>query len=85
MGVFEMNPSEFYLKLDEMLDLPPGTLKGNEALEEVEGWDSVAVITFIAMADSEFGAMLPPKEIAACRSVSDLLDLVARHVPASTH
>jgi len=79
-----MNPSEFYLKLDEMLELPAGTLQGNEVLEQLEGWDSVAVITFIAMADSEFGAMLPPKEIAACHSVSDLADLVARHVPAPT-
>jgi acyl carrier protein len=80
-----MNPGEFYLKLDEILDLPPGTLKGDEALDELEGWDSVAVITFIAMADSEFGAMLPPKEIAVCSNVRDLADLVARYTPASTH
>jgi len=80
-----MKPGEFYSKLDEILDLPAGTLKGAEALEELEGWDSVAVITFIAMADSEFGAILPPKEIAVCRSVGDLADLVARYTPASTH
>jgi acyl carrier protein len=79
-----MHPGEFYLKLDEILDLPPGTLKGDESLEELEGWDSVAVITFIAMADSEFGAMLPPKEIAMCSNVSDLAGLVARHAPAPT-
>jgi len=74
-----MNLGEFYLKLDEMLDLAPGTLQGAEALEGLEGWDSVAVITFIALADSEYGVMAPPKEIAACRTVSSLADLIARH------
>ena len=74
-----MIANEFYLKLDEMLDLPPGTLKGSEELEGLEGWDSVAVITFIALADSEYGVVLPPKEIAACRTVSTLADLIARH------
>jgi len=74
-----MNASEFYLKLDEMLDLAPGTLTGGEELEGLDGWDSVAVITFIALADSEYGVVLPPKEIAACRKVSALADLITRH------
>jgi len=74
-----MNASEFYLKLDEMLDLAPGTLTGGEELEGLDGWDSVAVITFIALADSEYGVVLPPKEIAACRTVSTLADLITRH------
>jgi acyl carrier protein len=74
-----MSESEFYLKLDEVLDLAPGTLKGGEELEGLEGWDSVAVITFIAMADSEYGVVLPPKEIAACRTVNALADLITRH------
>ena len=74
-----MNASEFYLKLDEMLDLAPGTLTGGEELEGLDGWDSVAVITFIALADSEYDVVLPPKEIAACRTVKTLADLITRH------
>ena len=62
-----------------MLDLAPGTLTGGEELEGLDGWDSVAVITFIALADSEYGVVLPPKEIAACRTVGTLADLIARH------
>ena len=80
-----MNPTDFYLKLDEMLELAPGTLKGGEALESLEGWDSVAVISLIALADSEYGVTLPPKEIAECRSVNDLLDLVSRLVAAAAN
>jgi acyl carrier protein len=79
MEYCEMNASEFYLELDEVLELAPGTLQGGEALEGLEGWDSVAVITFIALADSQYGVVLPPTEIAACRTVSNLADLIARH------
>jgi acyl carrier protein len=74
-----MNTSEFYLKMDELLDLPVGTLKGGEALEDLEDWDSVAVISFIALADSEYGAVVPPKEIAACKTVDDLAALIDKH------
>jgi len=74
-----MNTRDFYLKLDELLDLPPGTLRGGEALEDLEDWDSVAVISFIAMADTEYSVVLPPKEIAACKTVDDLAEMIVRH------
>jgi len=80
-----MNPTDFYFKLDEMLELDPGTLKGGEALESLEGWDSVAVISLIALADSDYGVTLPPKEIAGCKTVNDLLDLVSRLVTAAAN
>ncbi len=47
-----MNRNEFLLQMDEILDLPAGTLRGNEKLEELTNWDSTSLITFIAMAES---------------------------------
>jgi acyl carrier protein len=80
-----MNETDFYLKLDEILELEPGTIRGGEELNGLEAWDSVAVLSFIALADSEYGVALPPKEIAECRTTGDLAQLMARHVAAAAH
>ncbi len=68
----------FCAKLDEALDVPPGTVQPGQALDQLEGWDSIAVLAFIAMADTEYGINVPGKEIAECRTVNDLAHLILR-------
>jgi acyl carrier protein len=70
-----MNRNEFLLQMDEILDLPAGTLRGNEKLEELTNWDSTSLITFIAMAESNNGVNVSPSQIVACSTVADLLHL----------
>ena len=70
-----MNRNEFLLQMDEILDLPAGTLRGNEKLEELTNWDSTSLITFIAMAESTNGVSISPGEIVTCSTVADLLQL----------
>jgi acyl carrier protein len=72
-----MNLKEFLSKLDELLELPSGTIRSGAVLADLEAWDSVAVISFIAMADSEYGATVPPKRIAECHTVDDLAALLS--------
>ncbi len=67
-----MGNSEFLAQLDELLELPAGTLKGPELLGSLEGWDSLAVLSFIAMVDEHFGQPVSPKAIVACKTVDDL-------------
>jgi acyl carrier protein len=70
-----MNRNEFLLQMDEILDLPAGTLRGNENLEELTNWDSTSLITFIAMAESNNGVNISPGQIVTCSTVGDLLHL----------
>lgn len=67
---------EFLLRLDEMLELEPGTLKGTELLTELPRWDSLAVIGYIALLDECFGVNVPAAKINACRSLPELLALI---------
>ena len=60
---------------DELVELPPGTLKGPEKLEELEQWTSMAMVGFIALADTYNGTKVGPKQIAKCLTVDDLLKL----------
>jgi acyl carrier protein len=70
-----MSRYEFLLEMDEILDLPPGTLRGHERLEELTNWDSTALITFIAMAETNTGVSISPGQTVTCSTVADLLRL----------
>jgi hypothetical protein len=66
---------QFLQELDEILDLPSDTLKGPELLADLANWNSLAVMSFIALADEASGASPAGKEITACKTVDDLLSL----------
>jgi acyl carrier protein len=71
-----MDKNTFYRSLDEMLEVDSGTVQGSDKLADLESWNSLAVISFIAMADSQYKVSLPAKAITACRTVDDLAKLV---------
>lgn len=80
-----MQKSEFLLLLDELLELEPGTLRGPEALESVEGWNSLAVISFMALVDEQFGIGLQARQIAGCLTIADLGGLLGDQISADVH
>jgi len=61
--------------MDEILGLPAGTLRGHEKLEELETWDSIALINLIVLAETQSGASLTPDKVATCSTVADVLRL----------
>lgn len=69
-----MKREEFLLEIDEILGLRPGTLKGNEKLEDLENWDSTALISLIALAESR-NVSIAPEDVVDCSTVADLLRL----------
>jgi acyl carrier protein len=70
-----MTREEFLAELDELVELPPGTLKGPESLESLDQWTSMAIVGFLALADTYNGTKLGPTQIAKCSTVDDLLKL----------
>ena len=77
-----MTKADFLRELDEMLELSPGTLSGDEALADVEGWDSLAVISFIALVDEKLGLVVEGEKLARAKTVADLLDIAGVTVAA---
>lgn len=71
-----MNKREFLNNLEQVLEVPEGTLKGGERLITLEKWDSMAVVSFIAMADATFGVQVSPDKLAQCKTVDDLAILM---------
>ena len=77
-----MNKSELLLEIDEILELDTGTLTGNEVLEDLEDWDSLAVITYIALIDEKLDHVLEGEQLVECETVNDLIALVADQLTA---
>ena len=75
-----MTKTEFLALMEDLIEVDPGTLARVESLGELEGWDSLAVISMIAMVDEHFGVELAGERIAQCRTVGDLVGLVDRYL-----
>jgi len=60
----------------------PGSLTGAESLDNLENWDSMAVVVFMAQVDENFSISLSGAEIAHCRTVNDLLELLRSAIHA---
>ena len=66
---------ELLAELTELLEtnLP---LTGLEELSSLGNWDSMAVISLMALADDRCGVTLAPRKIDSCKTVNDLVELV---------
>jgi acyl carrier protein len=71
----KMTREAFLLEMDEILGLRAGTLRGNEKLEELERWDSTALISLIVLAETSNNAQISPEQVVGCSTVADLLRL----------
>lgn len=59
--------------IEEALDVEEGSLKPETPLDDVEEWDSIAMLSLIAMLDDEFGKTISGKELKALKTVADIL------------
>ncbi|MBV8728586.1 MAG: acyl carrier protein [Acidobacteriia bacterium] len=71
-----MNKEEFLRLLEAQLELPQGSLKENQTLADLNSWDSMASVLFIALADEKLGVTVSGNEIAKAKTVKDLLSIV---------
>ena len=70
-----MSRERFLDLVGELLEQPPGGLKGAEELAEL-GWDSLAVVGFLGLVDEHLGIVLSPEQLKSCVSVNDLAALL---------
>jgi acyl carrier protein len=70
-----MSREEFLLQMDEILGLNPGTLRGDEKLEDLKNWDSTALISLIVVAEANNSVPIAPDQVVGCSTVADLLRL----------
>ena len=72
-----MNRAAFLAELSTILEVPPSLLNEGEPLTNIKGWDSLAAVSFIALAHSKCGLVVRGDALAKCETVGDLVGLVS--------
>ncbi len=62
--------------LEEIMELDEGTLKPEDELESYPEWDSITVLSFIALMDEKFHKTISGKEIKEFKTVEDVLKVM---------
>lgn len=75
-----MKKTQFLNAFNELLELEPGTIKGDEVLVSINSWDSLAVLGLIALVDQKFGLVLSPTDINNAKTVNDLMGLLGDRI-----
>lgn len=71
-----MSLEEKIAKLEEIMELDEGELKVTDKLEDYDEWDSIAVLSFIAMMDSDFHKTVKGAEVKAFETVQDAVNMM---------
>ena len=73
-----MDKKKFVADMEELLEVDGGTLQATVELKSLEQWDSLAFVSFLAMADSKYSVKVAPSELRQCKTVGDLMKLVSK-------
>lgn len=62
--------------LEELMEVDEGTLTPETLLSNIEEWDSVSFLSFMAMMDEKFGKTVTGSEIKTKETVADLMAMM---------
>ena len=62
---------------DNLDSIPAGSLKPETVFREVEGWDSIASLSFLSVIDSEFGIQLSGARFRECKTIAEVYTVIS--------
>jgi len=71
-----MDKQKFIAAVAEILETSPQGLVGSEILIEIGAWDSLSIISFVAMVDNEYNVVVEPEKLKDAKTIDDLAALV---------
>ena len=71
-----MKTPEFIEKLKEALELEKVNLTITTNLKEIDGYDSMSIMTIIAFADEHFSKKLTAQQLASITTLKSLKELI---------
>lgn len=69
-----METTEKIRLLEEMLELKSGSLKEDTQIKDIDGWDSMAALSLIALCDEKFQKILTGEQILSFITIKDVTD-----------
>ena len=71
-----MSRQDFFHLIDQVLEAPAGTVKGDAPLAGYPQWDSLALLGLIAAVDKSFGLNLPARQLVTARTADEIAALL---------
>ena len=65
----------FLVSLAEILEVEIGSIEEDTLLDNVE-WDSLAIVSSIAIIDEHFNVMVPGIDLEKCQSIKNIITLI---------
>lgn len=72
-----MTKDAFKVVLEDILSVPPGTIKESDTRDTIEGWSSLADVEILTVVSGELGVETD-SELLEYESVDDLLKILER-------
>jgi acyl carrier protein len=74
-----MTENEALIWIAEMFEESVENISVDSRKEDIEGWDSLGVLTLMAAFDEEFDILLSEEELSEFQKVGDILDVLKSH------
>lgn len=76
-----MQLNDFIAKFEnEIQDIVPGSIQPETEFKNLDSWNSMQALIFIAMVDAEYGVTLSAENLHECSTVSELFELIKTKV-----
>lgn len=72
-----MDKAQFFAEIAEIIESDLIKFTGTENLDEIGNWDSLSVITFVAMVDDKLGQIVDTDKLRDAKTLDDLAALVS--------
>ncbi|WP_339688744.1 acyl carrier protein [uncultured Parasphingorhabdus sp.] len=71
-----MMNDKFNEELADTMEIEVSQLTKDYELEESENWDSMTIVTTIALIDEHFGKSIDGEKLADCKTLGDIYGLI---------
>lgn len=71
-----MSDKEKRIKIAEILEVEENEISEDDLLRDYDTWDSVAVLSVIALMDEYFDKLPHASEVAECKTIKDLIEFM---------
>jgi acyl carrier protein len=70
--------NQFLIELDELLELPIGTLKLDTILKTIQSWDSMAKLSLIVMLSDNYNVKTTNDDLKKFITVEDIFNFIRK-------
>jgi acyl carrier protein len=73
-----MKTADFIEKLKESLEVEDSTITVDTELKNIEGYDSLSILSLIALIDEHFNKSLSASQFKSLTTVKSLIDMIGK-------